>query len=256
MLMSPSPTAILNRRASGPPVQCPHLAVGCHGVCPNLGKGKPIYRKNSTKHILALHRGCDCKYRSQMRIQEIQADDGQDEDGDEPMTAEEEAAAAAAAGLDSNGVQLTDEQRRMLYAKRKAESPQSGTGVKAEGDANQLDGDGAAASSTSQPHYLTSDGRKRVKTMLVKGNTPQPRNQPKTERTVTLSMKKWRNVELKMLTMEERQVQVIQGAGLGADTAAATQHTAAGGEGSAAHHAVSQHSQHSRCSCGCTRERQ
>ena len=211
--MSPSPTAILNRRASGPPVQCPHLSVGCHGVCPNLGKGKPIYRKNSTKHILALHRGCDCKYRSQMRIQEVQTEDGQDEDGDELMTAEEEAAAAAAAGLDGNGAQLTDEFRRLLYTKRKADSPLPNLQVKEEGDSTAQEGATAAATLTAptmtQPHHLM-DARKRVKTVLVKTSSSPPRNQPKTERTVTLSMKKWRNVELKMLTMEERQVQVIQ----------------------------------------------
>jgi hypothetical protein len=60
-------------------VPCPHLAAGCHGVCPNASKQKPIYRKNSNKHILALHRGCDCKHKSSMRIQEVFKDDDDDD---------------------------------------------------------------------------------------------------------------------------------------------------------------------------------
>ena len=48
-------------------------------MCPNALKAKPIYRKNSAKHILALHRGCDCRHKQSMRIQEVIKDEDDDD---------------------------------------------------------------------------------------------------------------------------------------------------------------------------------
>ena len=232
-------------------VVCPHLFAGCHGVCPNAHKQRPIYRKNSSKHIMALHRGCDCKYKSAMRIQEVLKEEEDDDAADSSSTAymedeqpqpqppfqllpqrQRQEASSSTPGdplsqspspsaADDNGSMLDesgeadDDVKRPGPDKRRNSdiasplmSPLKVEEVK-EGDSlHRGGGGGGGVDAPSTPS--TEPRTKKQRVVLVKNSSASvPRSQAKTERTVTISMKKWRSVELKVLTLEERLAQTI-----------------------------------------------